>query len=101
MPAGMVGVMVMALLGGYYAATDGVLTAMTAARLSPSRTGTGLSVLTTSTNLGRLVASVAFGWAWTLGGTTVATAGYLGLLAIAMAVASFTLPRDADHARIG
>jgi MFS family permease len=100
-PGTMVAVVIVTLLGGYYAATDGVLTAMTAARLSSARTGTGLSVLMTSINLSRLAASVVFGSVWTFGGTTVATGGYLGLLAIAMVAASFMLPRDADNARHG
>jgi len=97
-PAPLVALTVVALLGGHYAATDGVLTAMTATRLTPSRTATGLSILATSTNISRLVGSIVFGWAWTMGGTTVAVAGYFALLAIAILVASGTLPREPTNA---
>ncbi len=100
-PAPVFVVLVVATLGGYYAATDGVLTAMAAARLPSSRAGTGLSVLTTSLNLSRLAASVVFGWAWTFGGTAVATWGYLVLLATAIGVASFVLPRDQANGNLG
>ncbi len=85
---------VVAVLGAYYAATDGVLTAMAAARLAPSRTGSGLAVLATTVNLARLASSVLFGAVWTWAGVTTATVGYLGLLAAAIAVASFTLPKE-------
>jgi hypothetical protein len=82
------------VLGAYYAATDGVLTAMGAARLAPSRTGSGLAVLATTVNLARLASSVLFGAVWTWAGVTTATVAYLGLLAAAIAVASFTLPKE-------
>ena len=43
------------LLGAYYAATDGVLMAMTSAVLPESLRTSGLGVLTTVTSLGRLI----------------------------------------------
>jgi MFS family permease len=100
-PAPIFVLLVVAMLGGYYAATDGVLTAMAAARLSSSRTGTGLSVLTSTLNVGRLGASVVFGWLWTLGGTTLATGGYLVLLTAAIVIAALVLPADDAHGIVG
>ena len=97
-PSPIVALTVVALLGAHYAATDGVLTAMAAARLTASRTATGLSILATSTNLSRFVGSIVFGWAWTIGGSTVSVAAYLALLAIATLVASRALPQEPDNA---
>ena len=87
-------VTVMAMLGAYYAATDGVLTAMTAARLSPTRTGSGLAMLATTINLARFASSILFGAVWTWAGSAMATAGYLVLLAVALGIASFALPGE-------
>jgi MFS family permease len=57
--------LVLALLGLYYAATDGVLMAAASAALPPSLRGSGLALLVTSTSLGRLLASILFGMIWT------------------------------------
>lgn len=83
----------LALLGAYYAATDGVLTAMAASGLAPAVSGTGLSMLATATNLSRLVASVLFGLMWTTIGLASATAWYLGALVLAIAAAALVLHR--------
>jgi MFS family permease len=60
------------LLGGYYAATDGVLAALASARLPVGRLGTGLAALATATNLARAFASLAFGYLWTRWGRETA-----------------------------
>lgn len=83
----------LALLGAYYAATDGVLTAMAAAVLPSETTGSGLSLLATATNLARILASVAFGIAWSYAGLNVATGIYLGAMAIATAASTIVLIR--------
>jgi MFS family permease len=83
----------LALLGAYYAATDGVLTAMAASVLPASRSGTGLSVIATATNLSRLAASVLFGLAWTRVGLAAATSWYLAALALAIVAAGVVLVR--------
>jgi MFS family permease len=77
------------LLGGYYAATDGVLTAMASATLPPAFVGSGLAVLVTITNASRLFASVLFGalWQWFgmgSGITVFATALALGICIVAL-----------------
>jgi MFS family permease len=61
-----------ALLGTYYAATDGVLAALASARLPVGRLGTGLGAVATATNLARALASLAFGYAWTRWGRETA-----------------------------
>ena len=66
-PAGVI--LCVALLGAFYAATDGVLAAMASAILPDEARGTGLAALLTATSTGRLVASVVFGTIWTGSGT--------------------------------
>ena len=51
-------------LGAYYAATDGVLSAMASAVLPRADRGSGLGLLATGTSLGRFGASLMFGWIW-------------------------------------
>jgi MFS family permease len=86
-----------ALLGVYYAATDGVLTAMAAAVLPPAQSGSGLAVLATASNVARLVASVLFGFLWTRSGIAPATAGYLLALMAAIVCAAVVLGRSDQH----
>ncbi len=62
----------LALVGASYAATDGVLAALASGMLDKEARGSGLSVLTTATNLSRFVASVAFGALWTWAGLNMA-----------------------------
>jgi MFS family permease len=62
----------LALVGASYAATDGVLAALASGTLDEEARGSGLSVLTTATNLSRFVASVGFGALWTWAGLNTA-----------------------------
>lgn len=86
------------LLGLFYAATDGVLTAMAAAALPKSHSGSGLAVLATATNLARLVASVAYGFFWSQVGIGQATFLFLMAIVGAIVVAAFILRRFQQHA---
>jgi MFS family permease len=86
-------IIVLASLGGYYAATDGVLSAMASAVLPRTERGSGLGLLATATNVGRLVAAVTFGWAWSTWGTTVALSAFAVLLAAALVAAGVILAR--------
>jgi MFS family permease len=99
-PAGPVWTVVLpiALLGAYYAATDGVLTAIAAAVIPSGGSGSGLSFLATATNIGRVLASVTFGLLWARTGLEAAIGGYLAALLAAMIAAAFLLPsgRKAD-----
>lgn len=72
------------VLGGYYAATDGVLTAMAAAELPAGQSGTGLAVLGTATNTARLTASVLFGWLWMAVGVLAAVEIFMAALIVAL-----------------
>jgi MFS family permease len=92
-------VLPLVLLGAYYAATDGVLTAMAAAVLPASASGTGLSLLATATNVSRVIASMLFGLLWTRAGIAAATAWYLVALAVAILVAGVVLVRAERAAR--
>ena len=85
------------LLGLFYAATDGVLTAMAGTALPASHAGTGLAVLATATNLARLAASVTFGLLWSRAGIGQATVCYLVALAAAMVGAFLVLNRPKQH----
>jgi MFS family permease len=74
----------LALLGTYYAATDGVLSA-TAAEMLPAHLRTsGLAVVQSAVAAGRLLSSLVFGFAWTMLGSQTSA---LGIFAVALAVA--------------
>ena len=68
------------LLGLYYAATDGVLSALASAILPEQWRTTGLAVMTTGTGLARLLASLGYGALWTyLGPSSALTIFLIGL----------------------
>lgn len=54
-----------ALLGLYYAATDGVVMALVARGLPAGIRTTGMALVTSVIGLARMAASVVFGWCWT------------------------------------
>lgn len=60
------------LYGVYYAATDGVLIALTSSFLAESVRASGIALVTTVTAIARLAAAVGFGALWTLLGSQVA-----------------------------
>lgn len=80
-------VLVLALLGTYYAATDGVLMAMGSMHVPEDLRGSGLALLGTATSVTRLIASIVFGALWTLLGVETAVALFAAGLVIAMALA--------------
>ncbi len=83
----------LALFGGYYAATDGVLVAMASAIVDPAQRTSGLALLTTATSLSRLVSSVVFGALWMWFGPSSAT-GLFGCALIGGALTgAFVLKR--------
>jgi len=95
-PLGAVGTLVVLVaFGTYYAATDGVLMALSSAILPTTTRATGLSVVVTATNLGRLLASVGFGAIWTFAGIRNAVIVYGIGLALAAAAAAVILRRGA------
>ncbi|HEY6891932.1 MAG TPA: MFS transporter, partial [Solirubrobacter sp.] len=80
-------VAVLALLGTYYAATDGVLMAMGSEHIPEALRGSGLALLGTATSITRLFASILFGVLWTLVGVETAIALFAAGLVVAMALA--------------
>jgi MFS family permease len=92
-------VLALALLGSYYAATDGVLMALGSTVVPDEMRGTGLAFLGTATNVARLLASLAFGAAWTLLGTSAAIALFGGGLVLAGTLAAVVLHRTPEPAR--
>lgn len=79
------------LLGVAYAATDGVLMALASALLPPDLRTSGLALVTTATNLGRLAASILFGALWTWQGVSAAIWAFTGGLVAATLLAAWQL----------
>jgi MFS family permease len=77
----------LALLGTYYAATDGVIAAMGSACLPEALRGSGLALLGTATSAARLVASIVFGALWTWVGVNAAVGLFAAGLVVAMLLA--------------
>ena len=97
-PAWVTAVGCLALLGGYYAATDGVLSATAAAVLPEAVRGSGLSLVQTALAGGRLLSSLLFGLFWTeFGGQGRALVVFMVALAVTLPVAGWLLrpPRRA------
>jgi len=88
----------LALLGGYYAATDGVLMALGATVVPEELRGSGLALLRTATSVARMVASLTFGLLWTLGGIDMAIACFGGALVVATLLAAAVLLRTPEPA---
>lgn len=80
-------------LGGYFAATEGVLTALAGAVLPEKLQASGIGLLITVVSLGRLVSSVAFGALWFAVGLQTAVVCFAVALALAMALAAPLLLR--------
>jgi MFS family permease len=84
---------VLLLLGAYYASTDGVLSAMTSAVLPRAERGSGLGLLATATSLGKMGASLLFGWLWSSRGETAALLVFAAALPVAILASVMILPR--------
>ena len=80
-------------LGGYFAATEGVLTALAGAVLPEQLQASGIGILITVVSLGRLLSSVAFGALWFAIGLHSAVLIFAAALLLAMAVAAPLLIR--------
>lgn len=81
------------LFGAYYAATDGVLMALTSAVLPADRQSSGLALVTTATSLARLLASVLFGAIWSYYSLEVAVWVQVVGIVAALAFVTATLSR--------
>lgn len=80
-------------LGGYFAATEGVITALAGAVLPEKLQASGIGILITVVSLGRLLSSVAFGALWFALGLEDAVLIFAGGLLLAMVVAAPLLVR--------
>jgi MFS family permease len=80
-------------LGGYFAATEGVLTALAGAVLPERLQASGIGLLITVTSLGRLLSSLAFGGLWFALGLQTAVLCFSAALALAMMSAAPLLLR--------
>jgi len=89
-PAGKIAIPLaaVALLGAYYAATDGVLMALASPAVPEAQRGGGLALVTTATSLGRMGAAVAFGFVWTMWTRELAVASFALALVCSLALAA-------------
>lgn len=74
----------LALLGAYYACTDGVLMAAASAFLPENLRASGFAIITTATGLSRLLGSIVFGAVWEGWGIELAFGLYGAGLAVAL-----------------
>lgn len=80
----------LALHGGFYAATDGVLMAAAAGSVPAGLRSSGLALIQTGQATARFVCSIAFGAAWTAWGDRTAL-GTAAAVLTACAVGAFLL----------
>jgi MFS family permease len=88
---------VLAGMGVYYAATDGVLAALAAELTAPELRASGIALVQTAVAAGRLGAAVLFGMAWTVWGQQSAILLFVLALAAGVPVAWHML-RSTDRA---
>ncbi|MGW7307122.1 MFS transporter, partial [Streptomyces sp. NPDC054835] len=84
--------LVLALHGGFYASTDGVLMAATAGVVPAELRSSGLALVQTGQALARFGCSIAFGAAWSAWGDRTALGTATGALAVCAAAAFALLP---------
>jgi MFS family permease len=83
------------MLGTYYAATDGVLSAAAGALVPTDRVGSALGLLVTATSLAKFAASILFGLLWTVVGLQTAALIFLVALVLVTCAAAATVGRPA------
>ncbi|WP_051813170.1 MFS transporter [Streptomyces sp. NRRL S-340] len=90
-------VVVLALHGVFYAATDGVLMAAVGPLVPERLRAGGLSLIQTAQSVAALASSVLFGACWSLWGLRTALAAALAALAVASVLAVWILPWRAER----
>ena len=97
--AGVVGVLL--LLGTFYAATDGVVSALASQAVPEASRATGIASVQTAVGLSRFASSVCFGVLWQLTGRSVALVAVGLALAVAIPVAARLLRQTPPTAAVG
>ncbi len=87
--------LVLALHGGFYAATDGVLMAAASQGVPEALRSSGLAVVQTGQALARFACSLLFGAAWTVWGDRAALAGAAGALVVCALFSVVVRPKGA------
>jgi MFS family permease len=83
----------LAVMGIYYAGTEGILMALSSATLpAPLRTS-GLALVGTAIGIGKMISSVVFGWVWVGASQTRAIVFFLVGLIVVVIIASIWLRR--------
>ncbi|GGO90542.1 MFS transporter [Wenjunlia tyrosinilytica] len=86
-------ILTLALYGGFYAATDGVLMALAAPVLPKALRTTGIALIQTGQALAYFASSVGFGLAWHSWGPAAATRMAAGAVLLAVALTAVLLVR--------
>lgn len=86
LPPAVLAILTVCLLGSFYAMTDGVFAAVASAESSAEQRATGLGLVGTCNDLGRLVSSVWFGWLWSRGAADTAVVTFIPMMLVAMLV---------------
>jgi MFS family permease len=88
------------LLGAYYAATDGVLMALSSTSLPAPLRASGLALLGTAIGLARLCSSIIFGLVWSEIGAHMALVGFGVSLLVAILVTAIVLRFVPEHSHV-
>ena len=91
--------MCVVLLGSFYAMTDGVFAALASSELPAERRATGLAVVSTCNDVGRLASSVFFGWMWSRSSPAAAATAFIPLMAMTLVLAIVAIWRFRTNAR--
>jgi hypothetical protein len=91
LPPLVIGVTAVVLLGIFYAATDGVFAALASATLPAERRAAGLAAVSTANDVGRMGASIIFGWLWSSGAAADAIGHFQIGLIVALCVVAVLL----------
>lgn len=86
------------LLGSFYAMTDGVFAALASSELPAERRATGLAIVSTGNDVGRLLSSVFFGWLWSRSTPDAAAATFIPLLVVSIVLAIVVIWRFRTNA---
>jgi MFS family permease len=85
------------LLGLFYSATEGVLTAMASVVIPNASRATGIALVATLAGVGKVISSIAFGWMWGTFGALPSVAVFSAGLAAAIVVGVVLLRTSASR----